>query len=185
MLSLAASLVLPLPQLPLEPKHPLTLHERLFDVLATSATLFRLREHNFLLATSFWVGFGWLDAIPGPVLQALLVLLVAAATVALFLSLSRPPQPRRMGFLALLAAGGGASMALYTVVTQGQAMALQGRYLIGWYLVFLSIAACGLAGLGRENAGVRRAARWLPGLLLVTAGCVHVYCLCFILRRYF
>jgi hypothetical protein len=185
-LSLAASLVLPLPDFPLEPTHPLTLRERLVGVLATSATLFRLREPNFLLGTSFWVGFGWLDTIPGPALQALLVLLVAAATVALLLALARPPQLRRLAFLALLAGGGVASLALYTIVTQDTAMALHGRYLIGWYLVFLSVAACGVAGVSRgDGERATRLARWAPALLLVALGSIHTYCLCFILRRYF
>ncbi|MFN8093758.1 MAG: hypothetical protein U0599_16365 [Vicinamibacteria bacterium] len=185
-LSLVASLVLPLPDFPLEPSHPLTLRERLVSVLATSATLFRLREPNFLLGTSFWVGFGWLDTIPGPAFQAFVVVLVAAATVALLLGLARPPQARRAAFLALLAAGGAASLALYTIVTQGEAMALHGRYLIGWYLVFLAIAGCGVAGVGRaEGNGTKRLARAAPALLLVALGAIHTYCLCFILRRYF
>jgi len=185
-LSLAASLVLPLPDFPLEPKHPLSLPERLLGVLTTGATLFRLRDPNFLLATSFWVGFGWLDAIPGSVFQAVVILLVAAATVALLLALARPGQPRRLGFLAFLAAGGAASLALYTVVTQDQAMALQGRYLIGWYVVFLSIAACGVAGVSLHAGGrAERLSRWASVLLVVAIGSIHTYCLCFILRRYF
>jgi hypothetical protein len=181
--SLVASLFLPLPQIALEPPRPLTLDERLRDVLGTTATLFRLREPNFLLGTSFWLGFGWLDAIPGGLTEPLLVLLTSAATLALLVQLARRPDPRRMAWLAMLGAGGFGAMALYTIVTQSLPMALHGRYLIGWYLVFLTIAACGLAGLDREGRGAPP--RWLPGALLVVAGSIHAYCLCFILRRYF
>ena len=52
------------PQLELEPKHALTAPERVAAVLATMATMFRLSEPNFLLSSSFWVGFGWLDTMP-------------------------------------------------------------------------------------------------------------------------
>jgi hypothetical protein len=182
-LSLVASLFMPLPQIALEPPRPLTLEERLRDVLGTTATLFRLREANFLLGTSFWLGFGWLDAIPDGLMEPLLVLLTAAATLALLLQLARRPDSRRMTWLALLGAGGFVTMALYTIVTQSLPMALHGRYLIGWYLVFLTIAACGLAGVDREGKG--GPPPWLPGALLVVAGSIHAYCLCFILRRYF
>lgn len=181
--SLVASIFLPFPQIALEPPRPLSLEERLRDVLGTTATLFRLREPNFLLGTSFWLGFGWLDAIPGGVMEPLLVLLTSAATLALLVQLARRPDPRRMAWLAMLGTGGFGAMALYTIVTQSLPMALHGRYLIGWYLILLTIAACGLAGLDREGRGAPP--RWLPGVLLVVAGSVHAYCLCFILRRYF
>ncbi len=182
-LSLLGSLFLPYPQLPLEPRHPLTTNERLLDVLATMGTLFRLRDPNFLLSTSFWVGFGWLDAIPGPLFQALLVALTAVPTVGLLLALSRPPQVRRFLWLVALGLGGVASLVLYTLVTQELPMALQGRYLIGWYLVFLTVAGCWLTGMAPTQ---QRTAPFLrPAVLLVVAGSIHVYCLSFILRRYF
>ena len=161
-LSLAASLVVAFPHLELEPRHPLTLGERLHDALWTTATLFRLRNPNFLLATSFWVGFGWLDAIPGELFQGLLILLAAAPTTALLVSLGRPPQPRRLAWLLLLAGGSMLSMALYTAITQGQPMALHGRYLIGWYLV--------LVGSSRVRLGGRRSRPRTPRSRSI-AGC--------------
>lgn len=74
-------------------------------------------------------------------------------------------------------------------------MALQGRYLIGWYLVFLTLAACWIAGLPCGQALQRAssdsvvprpgAASLRTAILLAVAGSVHVYCLAFILQRYF
>ena len=165
--------------------------ERVAAVLSTMATLFRLTDPNFLLATTFWVGFGWLDAIPGPVFQALLVAAHGRRTVGLLRALSRPPQLRRLSWLLGLAVGGVLSLVLYTVVTQDLPMALQGRYLIGWYLVFLTLAGCWLAGVASpRSADVPAApsapAAWIqPAVLLLVAGGIHVYCLTFILRRYF
>jgi hypothetical protein len=183
------SLVLHYPHLPLEPRHPMGVGERVAAVLATMATLFRLASPNFLLATSFWVGFGWLDAIPGPTFQALLVALTAVATVGLLRALSNPPQLRRLAWAAWLATGGVVALVLYTVVTQDLPMALQGRYLIGWYLVFLTLAGSWLAGVSPSrpaaDAGPRLPAWLQPALLLSLAVGIHAYCLAFILRRYF
>jgi hypothetical protein len=185
--SLAGSLVLQYPHLPLEPRHPMSVGERVAAVLATMATLFRLSDPNFLLATTFWVGFGWLDAIPGPVFQALLVALVGVAAVGLLRALARPPQLRRLAWLLALAGGGVLALVLYTVVTQDLPMALQGRYLIGWYLVFLTLAGSWLTGLSLSPSATvaSLADRLRPALLLLLAGGLHAYCLGFILRRYF
>jgi hypothetical protein len=189
LLSLAGSLVFSYPDLPLEPRHAMGLGERVTAVLSTMATLFRLKDPNFLLATSFWVGFGWLDAIPGPTFQALLVALTATATVGLLRALSRPPQLRRLSWLLSLTVGGVMALVLYTVVTQNLPMALQGRYLIGWYLIYLTLAASWLTGLKLPQASPDEspaATRYVrPAVLLLIAGGIHVYCLSFILRRYF
>ena len=48
-------------------------------------------------------------------------------------------------WLVALAAGSLASLVLYTLSTQGLPMALQGRYLIGWYLTFLAVVGTALA----------------------------------------
>ena len=88
-----------------------------------------------------------------------------------------------------LGLGALASLAVYTLSTQDRETALQGRYLIGWYLCVL--AGCGGSlALGRdapsvpdvspEGGGGTRAA-----FLLVLAGAIHVYCLAFVLQRYF
>ena len=94
-----------------------------------------------------------------------------------------------MGLLWLLVLGAGGTVALvfYTLTTQ-VSKPLHGRYLIGWYLCLLAVAGGALtldhrapaAAVDRPPSGAGRAA-----ILLVAIGLVHVYCLCFILRRYF
>ena len=125
----------------------------------------------------------------GVAFQALLVLLVGLALCALLLRIARRGEGRRLLWLSTLGAGSIASLVLYTLSTQGMPMALQGRYLIGWYLTFLAVVGTALAldhrstspaGTGVLPLGAVRAA-----FLLAVAGSIHVYCLSFILRRYF
>jgi hypothetical protein len=189
LISLAGSLFLDYPQLDLEPKRALAAAERVAAVLATTGTMFRLREPNFLLSSSFWGGFGWLDTMPGPAFQAVLVALVACALVLLLRHVARHEQARRLLWLVILGVGGAVALVLYTLSTQSLPKALHGRYLIGWYLCLLSVIGTALAldlrsgGPGSTAAppsGTVRAA-----VALVVAGSIHTYCLFFILRRYF
>lgn len=188
-LSLLGSLLLPYPQLPIAPLVPLGVLERIALVLGSMATMFRLAQPDFLLASSFWVGFGWLDTMPGPAFQALLLLLVALALVALLHDAARRPDARRFAWLLILGAGAVAALVLYSLATQIVPIALGGRYVVGWYLAVLTIVASVLTldwspdaagGSVRLARGSGRAAT-----LLLVAGSVHVYCLCFILGRYF
>ena len=68
-------------------------------------------------------------------------------------------------------------------------MALQGRYLIGWYLAFLAVVGTALALDHRSpspaGADVFPSGAWRAAFLLAVAGSIHVYCLSFMLRRYF
>jgi hypothetical protein len=184
--SLALSLVVPYPQLPFEWTHPLPAPERIRVVLSSMAGLYRLVRPDYLLASTFWVGFGWLDTMPGALFQGLLTALVAAAVVALLAQLARRPDARRIAWLAAIALGAAASLTVYAVSMIGRPTTLVGRYLIGWYLAWLAVAAGGLALDARpasgdsDASGARRAA-----LLLLVAGGIHTYCLAFVLRRYF
>ena len=190
-LSLLGSLLFPYPHLPLEPRHPLTAGERVVMVLTTMATTFRLQDPNFLLFTTFWAGFGWLDTIPPARLLSLLALLTGVAFVGLLVQLSREPQVRRLLWLGALGAGATVSLVLYTLATQNVVMALQGRYLIGWYLVALVVIGSWIGLVDRPSAEVVPGAlgrlRRIPrgAVLLTLSGFIHVYCLCFILWRYF
>ncbi len=185
-LSLLGSLFFAYPQLPLQ---PLAAPERLGAVLRTMATMFRLTEPNFSLASSFWVGFGWLDTMPRPALQGLLTALVGLALAMRLRHIARYRQVRRFLWMLLVAAGAVAALVLYTLSTQDKVTALQGRYLIGWYLAVLAVIGGALVldhrapmdtGDPPGSEGSTRAA-----FLLVVAGAVHVYCLSFILKRYF
>ena len=77
----------------------MTAPERVVAVVGTMATMFRLADPNFLLSSTFWVGFGWLDTMPGPPFQALLVLLVGLALCALLLRIARRGEGRRLLWL--------------------------------------------------------------------------------------
>jgi hypothetical protein len=185
LLSLVGSLVTSYPQL--ESGRVLTAPERVTAVLATMATMFRLRQPNFLLSTSFWVGFGWLDTSPAAWFQGALVLVVACALVLLLRQIALGAEARRLLWLLVLGAGGAVALVFYTLTTQ-VSKPLHGRYLIGWYLCLLAVAGSALtldhrapvgAVAGPPSGGGRAA------FLLATIGLVHAYCLCFILRRYF
>jgi hypothetical protein len=186
-LSLLGSLLLSYPQLELAPRRAPTAPERIAAVLGTMATLFRLTEPNFLLATSFWVGFGWLDTSPGPFFQAVLIALLAALLLLLLRHIALRCEARRLAWLLVLAAGGAFALVLYTLTTQ-VAKPLHGRYLIGWYLCLLAVVGSSLAldhrpvsaAVSGPPSGTARAA-----FLLVVTGLIHAYCLGFILVRYF
>jgi hypothetical protein len=126
---------------------------------------------------------------PSAPFQALLVLLVGVALCALLLRIARRGEVRRLLWLVVLAAGGIASLVLYALSTQGMPMALQGRYLIGWYLAFLAVVGTALALEYRPPSRIGAAPvpsdAWRAALLLAVAGPIHVYCLSFMLRRYF
>jgi hypothetical protein len=184
--SLALSLVVPYPRLPFEWTHPLTAPERVRVVLSSMAGLYRLAQPDYLLASTFWVGFGWLDTMPGALFQGLLTALVAAAVVALLVDLARRPDARRVAWLVMIGLGAVGSLAVYAVSTLGRPTTLVGRYLIGWYLAWLAVAAGGLAiDWSPASADHDGRGSWRAALLAVVTGGVHVYCLCFVLRRYF
>jgi hypothetical protein len=91
---------------------------------------------------------------------------------------------RRFLWLLTLAAGALASLVLYTLATQVTPIALGGRYLIGWYLPPLAVLGSVLSvGPSRTAAGAAGSGR--AAAFLALAGAIHVYCMCFILSRYF
>jgi hypothetical protein len=188
-LSLLGSLAFRYPQLPMEATYTMPASERVGAVLATMATMFRLTQPNFLLASSFWVGFGWLDTIPRPPFQGLLIALVGLALVVLLLRIARGRKVRRFLWLVAIAAGATVALVLYTASTQDRISTLVGRHLIGWYLAVLAVIGGALTfdRRARPDAGdpVARRGSGRAALLLVVAGLVHAYCLCFVLQRYF
>jgi hypothetical protein len=187
--SLVLSLAIPFPELPLERQFHLTTTDRVRGVLLTMATMFRLAQPDFQLASSFWVGFGWLDTMPGPAFQGVLLGLTGTALVILLRNVARTGDERRLLWLMLVALGGAGTLVLYTVATQGLITSLTGRYLIGLYLVVLTVCAGGLvvAGPGAAaSAGQTAPVGWRrAALLLVVSGTFHAYCLYVILQRYF
>jgi hypothetical protein len=189
--SLLGSLILRYPQLPTEATYSMPASERVAAVLATMATMFRLTQPNFLLGSSFWVGFGWLDTIPGAALQGLVMALVGIALVALLRHVGRNGEVRRFLWLLVTAAGATAALVFYTAATQDRVSTLVGRHLVGWYLAVLAVIG-GALGFDRrtsaaseEGPGGGASGGGRAAVLLTVAGPVHVYCLWFILQRYF
>jgi hypothetical protein len=190
-LSLLGSLFLPYPQLELEPLERLSRPAFATRILATMATMFRLRDPNFLLHSTFWAGFGWLDTLPDPTFMSVLALLTAACLITLLLHLARHRDVRRFFWLVALGLGSAMALVLYALSIYDLPMALQGRYLIGWYLPVLSVIAGGVVLAEPPMAMVAPRALSIrsriprPAALLALCGLVHTYCLCFILGRYF
>jgi hypothetical protein len=189
-LSLLGSLVLRYPQLPTESIYSMPMSDRVAAVLATMATLFRLDQPNFLLASSFWVGFGWLDTMPGAALQGLLVAVAGLGLVALLRDIGRRRDVRRFLWLLVFAVGAALSLVVYTLAMEHHTSPFVGRHLIGWYLALLAVTAGSLT-LERWTAAAHGAHGDAPrgggraSVLLALAGAVHVYCLWFVLQRYF
>ncbi len=186
----AASLLVPYPQLPLEPSHPMTAAERVVAVVRDHGDDVPPREPELpsLVHASGWASAGSTPCRGRPSRRSWCCS-SACALCALLLRIARRGEGRRLLWLSALGAGSLASLVLYTLSTQGVPMALQGRYLIGWYLTFLAVVGTALAldhrspsrgRHGRSPSGGGRAV-----LLLAVAGSIHVYCLSFMLRRYF
>jgi hypothetical protein len=190
-LSLLGSLFLSYPQLELEPLQPLSRTAFATRILATMATMFRLRDPNFLLHSTFWAGFGWLDTMPDATFLSTLALLTAACLIALLLYLARHRDVRRFFWLLALGLGSAIALVIYALSIHGLPMALQGRYLIGWYLPVLSVIGSGVVLTESPMATVVESRLAIlgriprPAALLALCALVHTYCLCFILGRYF
>jgi hypothetical protein len=187
-LSLLGSLVLSYPNLELEPVQPLSLRSFVTRILVTMATMFRLRDPNFLLFSTFWAGFGWLDTMPDSTFLSAFALLTAICAISLLLHLARHRDVRRFIWLFALGLGSTVALVIYALSIYNLPMALQGRYLIGWYLPVLATITGGVVLADAPTAqgplaSLRRVPRPVP--LLVLSGLVHTYCLCFILWRYF
>jgi hypothetical protein len=197
-LSLLGSLVLPYPRLELGAERWLSVHEFVTRVLVTSAMMFRLRDPSFLLFSTFWAGFGWLDAMPDSFFQAAFALLTAICLISLLLRLARQRDVRRSLWLLALTFGATVALSLYARSIYSYAisvypipMNLHGRYLIGWYLIILALigsgAAWARAPVTTATPVPRASIGRIPGpaALLVLSSLVHTYCLCYILSRYF
>jgi hypothetical protein len=157
-------------------------YEYIRDELQVALTPFRLRRHDLLLSSSFWIGFGWLDTYPSP---RLLTALSSIAGLSLSLTLVMLiANDRRRHAVWVLVAGLGtlSSLIAYALLNQG----LHGRYLIGVYLIALMLGwSCIMLA---DDGSARLAARLGRGgsvLMLCGAAGIHAYCLTFILQRYF
>jgi len=139
----------------------------------------RLRNPDLLLSTSFWGGFGWIDAVLPTWLVIALGLVMAAGLVLTGLSIARRRDARHAIWIAILAAGGVMSLAAYAISNYFLNRNLHGRYLLGLYVAALATAwTVPLQGADRAAPRLRLA-------VVAAVVLVHAYALPFVLLRYF
>lgn len=161
------------------------LEEYLRATLSSVFTLVRLRDHDVLLSTFFWAGFGWLDTLLPIVVVTALVAISGALGVWLLVSIGRAGDERRGWWLALLACGWTAAIVLSTIGSYFLRRNLHGRYLVGAYLASLAIVWTAPL-VGRIAAGRAPFASWrVTTAALAACGALHAFALCVILQRYF
>jgi hypothetical protein len=164
------------------------------DVLLVALTSFRIGEPDYLLSTTFWGGFGWLDTFPDLTLLSLLPVSSGVALVALILAVGRSGDGRRFLWLAAVATGFAGSMAAYALSVLAAfrySPNVHGRYLIGLYLCVLAVCwSAPILWAPRTNISWNLPGRlhisipW-PVLFLPACAAIHAYALSVILTRYF
>ena len=151
------------------------------DALLSAATFFRVRHHDFLLSTSFWAAFGWLDTWPEE-LDTLFVMLSACLAVAAAWRLATAATVASMVRVGVMAAGFVAALVCYAAATMLLSPDLHGRFLVGLYL----IALAGTYGVALRVRGSTETARpVIPSLMYVAWAAAHGYSLYTIATRYF
>jgi len=157
-------------------------HYAIVAMLSSLGT-FRLRDPDFLMSTSFWGGFGWLDAIPPGWFIVALTTLTACALIGLLLHLAKHRSASRIMWLVIIAAGWIITVPIYAVATWRYSIDVHGRYLIGLYLTVLPICWSLLMLRGPVGPSGLPISRWT--LALAVCLMTHAYSMSVILRRYF
>ncbi len=183
---LVASIFVRLPHLePAAGASPALVTTYAMQALAAAATPFRFRDPDFLMSTTFWGAFGWVDTILPNGVLLLLSLSTAAATIVMLRGLWVARDARRLCWLAALTAGFFATVGVYAVAVFWSAPDLHGRYLIGVYLIALLIA---WSPALRADGGVptsRAAADWIAATAWLVLIVGHAAGLLTIVTRYF
>lgn len=179
LLVLASSLVVTWPSLtPMEIAPVASVRAYTRETVAVFLTSWRLAAHDHLMFTSFWSGFGWIDAI----VPTWLLGLMAAGTAAGFalgsVAAGRESS-RRAWFFALHTGGIIASVAALAVAGAMMERNVHGRYLIGVYTPLVLIAWSGWGGAGRLTG------RFAPWVVAAVVAVVQIVAFGTILTRYF
>jgi hypothetical protein len=151
------------------------------DVLLSAGTFFRVRHHDFLLSTSFWAAFGWLDTVPKG-LDTVLVTASACLVVAATWRFTTGATVASLMRAGVLLAGFVAALLCYEGMTMIISPDIHGRYLIGLYLIAL-LGAFGIALRVHGSATVARPL--VTSLVCLAWAAVHAYSLYTIVTRYF
>jgi hypothetical protein len=152
------------------------------EVFTRALTLGRLAHPDWLLSSSFWGGFGWLDAYPGDWMVNLLTGATVAALVGLLLATAHARDNKKAVRLLLVGCGAAAALVIYAAGASVQRTNLHGRYLFGLYLCGVGICWSVMAVAGASAARRVQAA---TTFLFAAMASVHAASLVFVLRRYF
>ena len=156
------------------------------QALATAATPFRLRDPDFLMSTTFWGAFGWVDTILPDAVLGMLSLSGAFAAAVVLRRIAVRKDVRRFCWMTAMLVAFFATVSVYAVAAFSSAPDLHGRYLIGPYLVAVMLiwspALCFDAPEGvTSDAGCD----WVARAAWSVFGIGHACALATIVTRYF
>jgi hypothetical protein len=143
------------------------------DVMASVATVTRLRGLDHLTFTSFMSGFGWIDAI----LPTMVLALITAACVAALWASSRGTDRQVAWFVTMLVA------VAATVTAAAAAGFLMRRNLHGRYILTAGVAGMAIIGAGAGRWLASGPAAWRATAVVMLA-LLHGISLAFVLTRY-
>ena len=190
---LIASIFLDFKELPNNAQDHVSLSQYILLTLKYLPTLITFREPDMLLATPFWGGFGWHDAnLPRTIIE----ILAGGAGVGLLLLLVHVWKTKaraRALWLGIWGLGSlGTGVLTAALLYLHGSPNLNGRYLIGFYMIVLSICFSGYSFWLRElsERAERSARAAAAGSAVKSCGaavCValHGYSLLLIIYRYF
>jgi hypothetical protein len=150
--------------------------EYIWQAVVSCATMFRLRNHDFLMSTTFWSGLGWQDVI----LPSLMTALIGCTGLSLITTmLVGRSCPRKQAWQLGISAAALVTVGCYAAVAFRISPDLHGRYLAGLYLCCLYLAWIpAFTGTPASSNWARRGVPWL-------AAGAHIVSLAAILGRYF
>ena len=149
-------------------------------VLLSVVTLGRLRGFDHLTFSSFWSGFGWIDAVmPDAGLVALAALMIAASAGSMIVW-QRGGRYRALGWVGIILAGAIGSAVAYAAAGYLMNRNVHGRYLLGLAVPLIGVLA---AGAGAWLAHTPRSTARLAAAGIIIA--IHGGSLAWVLTRYF
>lgn len=184
--TLVASLWMSLPTAPVRELTPvISARDYVLDVLAVAATSFRVTGHDWLLSSSFWGGFGWLETALPTWAVSVPIVMTACAVWLLMSSAGRATSPRAAVWLVVLGSGWVATAAVYAIANFFLSRNLHGRYLIGLYVSVMTVAWSSVAAYPKRATNLGRFWPDRGLVLLVLAATLHAIALGIIVLRYF
>jgi hypothetical protein len=184
--TLIASVFLPLPHLTPAVGTSTTGGTYVLQAVATAASPFRLRDPDFLMSTTFWGAFGWVDTILPDVVLGMLSISGAFATVVMLRRIAVRKDVRRFCWMTALLVAFFATVSVYAAAAFSSAPDLHGRYLIGPYLLaVMLIWSPALCFEAPEGVITDAGCDWVARAAWSVFGVGHACALVAIVTRYF